>query len=303
MGLVRLARELKQMRRLKVPFEPLRGLSLAMIFEKPSTRTRVSFAVAIQQLGASPLELNPSTLQLARGETLEDTGRVLARYVDAIILRTGPQKTLEDLAEAASCPVINALSDQFHPCQTLADLLTLFEHFGRMQGLSVAYVGDGSNMANAWLEAAALLGIGLRIATPPGYEPDAALVRWASAEAEHHGGNVFLTHDPREAVAGADAVYTDVWVSMGQEQEAAARLEAFQGYQVNRLLMQVAGADAIFMHCLPAHRGQEVTADVLDGPRSVVFDQAENRLHAEKALLVSLLAPRYQDRPSAGGKE
>jgi ornithine carbamoyltransferase len=297
MGMVRLARELKQMSRLKVPFEPLRGSTLAMIFEKPSTRTRVSFAVAIQQLGAQPLELNPTTLQLARGETLEDTGRILSRYVDAIILRTGPQKVLEDLADAATCPVINGLSDQFHPCQTLADLLTLFEHYGHVKGLTVAYVGDGSNMAAAWLEAAALLGMGLRIATPPGYEPDPDLTAWAAREAELHGGHVYVTHDPREAVAGADAVYTDVWVSMGQEAEAEARLKAFQDYQVNRLLMQVAGNDAIFMHCLPAHRGQEVTGDVLDGPRSVVWEEAENRLHAEKALLVSLLAPRFQTRP------
>jgi ornithine carbamoyltransferase len=297
MGLVRLARELKQMSRLKVPFEPLRGSSLAMIFEKPSTRTRVSFAVAIQQLGAQPVELNPSTLQLARGETLEDTGRILSGYVDGIILRTGPQNVLEQLAAAATIPVVNGLSDQFHPCQTLADLLTLFEHFGHLKGLTVAYVGDGSNMAAAWLEAAALLGLGLRIACPPGYLPDPELTAWAQAAAEHHGGSVFVTTDPRAAVAGADAVYTDVWVSMGQEAEAEERLRAFQDYQVNRLLMQVAGTDAVFMHCLPAHRGQEVTADVLEGPRSLIWEEAENRLHAEKALLVSLLAPRYQARP------
>jgi ornithine carbamoyltransferase len=292
MGLVRLARELKQMSRLAGPFEPLRGSSLALIFEKPSTRTRVSFAVAIQQLGGLPLELNPGALQLSRGETVEDTGRILSRYVDGIILRTGAHGTLEDLAAASTVPVVNGLSDSYHPCQTLADLLTLFERFGYVRGLAVAYVGDGSNMAAAWLEAAALLGIGLRIATPAGYAPDPALVAWASERARARGGGVHITTDPAEAVAGADAVYTDVWVSMGQEAEAADRLAAFRPYQVNRLLMEMAGADAIFMHCLPAHRGQEVTADVLDGPRSVVWDQAENRLHTEKALLVSLLAPR-----------
>ena len=287
------------MSRLKVPFEPLRGSTLAMIFEKPSTRTRVSFAVAIQQLGGQPLELHPETLQLARGETIEDTGRILSRYVDAIMLRCGPQTQLQMLADAASIPVINGLSDDFHPCQTLADLLTLLEHFGHLQGLTVAYVGDGSNMAAAWLEAAALLGLGLRIACPEGYEPDPGLTTWAKEEATLAGGGVFVTHDAREAVAGADAVYTDVWVSMGQEQEEESRLEAFRDFQVNRLLMQVAGPDAVFLHCLPAHRGQEVTGEVIDGPRSLVWDEAENRLHAEKALLVSLLAPRYQSRPQS----
>lgn len=292
--LVRLGRELKQLNALKIPFEPLRGTTLAMIFDKASTRTRVSFAVGIQQLGGQPLELQPAALQLSRGETLEDTGRVLSRYVDGIMMRTGPQEKLEALAAAATVPVINGLSDSFHPCQLLADLLTLYEHFGALRGLAVAYVGDGSNMANSWLEAAALLGMGLRIACPPGYEPDPALVAFASQTAPLSGGSVYVTHDPREAVAGADAVYTDVWVSMGQEAEAPTRHQAFSGFQVNRLLMQVAGHDAVFLHCLPAHRGEEVTDDVLDGPQSLVWDEAENRLHAQKALLVSLLAPRVR---------
>ncbi|MCL8206675.1 MAG: ornithine carbamoyltransferase [Actinomycetia bacterium] len=294
LGLVRLGRELKQLHQLRVPFEPLRGATLAMIFEKPSTRTRVSFAVGMQQLGGQALELSPSMLQLSRGETLEDTARVLSRYVNAIMVRTGPQANLEALAAAAAVPVINGLSDAFHPCQTLADLLTLYERFGYLRGLAVAYIGDGGNMAASWLEAAALLGMGLRVATPPGYEPDPDLVAWAKQQAELSGAGIHLTHDPHEAVAGADVVYTDVWVSMGQEAEAAARRQAFAPYQVNRLLMQIAGPNAIFMHCLPAHRGEEVTDEVLDGPQSCVWDQAENRLHAQKALLLSLLAPRHR---------
>ncbi len=292
--LVRLGREVKQLSALKVPFEPLRGSTLAMIFDKPSTRTRVSFAVGIHELGGQALELNPDTLQIARGESLADTGRVLSQYVDGIMMRTDAHEKLEQLAQAASVPVVNGLSDSFHPCQLLADLLTLYERHGRLTGLAVAYVGDGSNMANSWIEAAALLGMGLRLATPPGYEPDPDLVTWARTLAVRSGGSIHLTHDPREAVGGADAVYTDVWVSMGQEAESAEREAAFAPYQVNRLLMQVAGPDAVFLHCLPAHRGLEVTDDVLDGPQSLVFEQAGNRLHAQKALLVSLLAARVR---------
>jgi ornithine carbamoyltransferase len=289
-SLVDLARTIKQLRQLPLSFEPLKGRTLALLFEKPSTRTRVSFSVGMQQLGGQVLELSPATLQLARGETLEDTAAVLSRYVDALMVRTGPQERLERLAEHATIPVINGLSDAFHPCQLLADLLTLAERFGTLSGLVVAYVGDGSNMAASWLEAAALLGLGLRLAVPPGYEPPPDLVEWAAKQAEATGGGVTLTHDPVEAVLGADVVYTDVWVSMGQEAEAERRLRDFAPYQVNRLLMQQAGPDTLFMHCLPAHRGQEVTADVIDGPQSVVWDEAENRLHAQKALLLSILA-------------
>ncbi len=290
--LVHLAHQMKQ-RRWSTRVEPLAGMTVALIFEKPSTRTRVSFAVAVQQLGGFPLELAPNTLQLSRAETLADTGRVLSRYVDAIVLRTGDQSVLEELAEAAAVPVINALSDQYHPCQTLADLLTLSEQFGSLGGLPVAYVGDGSNMAAAWLEAAALVGLNLRVATPPGYAPDVALTAWASAAARQAGGSVVLTEDPQTAVGGARAVYTDVWVSMGQEAEAAARRQAFSGFQVTPALMREAAPDAVFMHCLPAHRGEEVAAAVLDGPQSVVWDQAENRMHTEKALLASLLTPDF----------
>ncbi|MDA8200317.1 MAG: ornithine carbamoyltransferase [Thermaerobacter sp.] len=290
--LVHLAHQMKQ-RRWATRLEPLAGMTVALIFEKPSTRTRVSFAVAVQQLGGLPLELAPNTLQLARAETLADTGRVLSRYVDAIVLRTGDQSVLEELAEAASIPVVNALSNQYHPCQTLADLLTLSEQFGGVKGFPVAYVGDGSNMAAAWLEAAALVGLDLRVATPAGYAPDAALAAWASAAARQVGGSVVLTEDPGAAVDGARAVYTDVWVSMGQEAEATARRQAFTGFQVTPALMQSAAPDAVFMHCLPAHRGEEVAAAVLDGPQSVVWEQAENRLHTEKALLASLLTPDF----------
>ncbi len=290
--LVHLAHQMKQ-RRWATRLEPLAGMTVALIFEKPSTRTRVSFAVAVQQLGGLPLELAPNTLQLARAETLADTGRVLSRYVDAIVLRTGDQSVLEELAEAASIPVVNALSNQYHPCQTLADLLTLSEQFGGVKGFPVAYVGDGSNMAAAWLEAAALVGLDLRVATPAGYAPDAALAAWASAAARQVGGSVVLTEDPGAAVDGARAVYTDVWVSMGQEAEATARRQAFTGFQVTTALMQSAAPDAVFMHCLPAHRGEEVAAAVLDGPQSVVWEQAENRLHTEKALLASLLTPDF----------
>lgn len=290
MHLVRLGQELKQLSAMHMRFEPLKGRTLATLFEKASTRTRTSFAVGMQQLGGHVVDLQPAELQLSRGETLEDTARVLSRYVDALMVRTGAHQRLEALAQFADIPVINGLSDDFHPCQLLADLLTLYERFGRLKGLVVAYVGDGSNMAASWIEAAALMGMGLRIATPPGYEPSPDLVAWGQAEARLSGGGIHLTHDPREAVADADMVYTDVWVSMGQEKETAARLEAFAPYQVNRLLMRVAGSDALFMHCLPAHRGQEVAADVIDGSQSVVWDQAENRLHAQKALLLSLLA-------------
>jgi len=288
--LVQLARDLKQIQKLRIPFEPLKGKTLAMIFEKASTRTRVSFSVGMQQLGGHILELSPTTLQISRGETLEDTARVLSRYVDALMVRTGPHDRLESLAEAATIPVINGLSDDYHPCQLLADLLTLYERFGTLNGLVVTYVGDGSNMANSWIEAAALLGFGLRLAVPPGYKPPASVLEWGQAEAKSRGGGVYLTHDPKEAAVDADVIYTDVWVSMGQEAETEARLTAFAPFQVNRLLMQLASRHTVFMHCLPAHRGQEVTEDVIDGDQSVVWDQAENRLHAQKALLLSLLA-------------
>lgn len=260
--------------------EALRGDTLVCFFEKPSTRTRVSFAAAAERLGMLPLLLRPDELQLGRGETIEDTARTLSGYAAAIAARTFAQETVDLLAAAASVPVINALTDEHHPCQALADLLTLRERFGQLEGLRVAYVGAGNNVANSLLEAGALMGIDVVVACPPGYEPGAT------------GAHVVT--NPLEAVAGADAVYTDVWVSMGEEAERDARLSAFEPYRVDAQLMAAARADAIFMHCLPAHRGEEVTAEVIDGPRSVVWQQAENRLPTEEALLFALVTRRWE---------
>lgn len=260
--------------------EALRGDTLVCFFEKPSTRTRVSFAAAAERLGMLPLLLRPDELQLGRGETIEDTARTLSGYAAAIAARTFAQETVDLLAAAASVPVINALTDEHHPCQALADLLTLRERFGQLEGLRVAYVGAGNNVANSLLEAGALMGIDVVVACPPGYEPGVT--------------GTHVVTNPLEAVAGADAVYTDVWVSMGEEAERDARLSAFEPYRVDAQLMAAARADAIFMHCLPAHRGEEVTAEVIDGPQSVVWQQAENRLPTEEALLFALVTRRWE---------
>jgi len=260
--------------------EALRGDTLVCFFEKPSTRTRVSFAAAAERLGMLPLLLRPDELQLGRGETIEDTARTLSGYAAAIVVRTFAQATVDLLAAAASVPVINALTDEHHPCQALADLLTLRERFGQLEGLRVAYVGAGNNVATSLLEAGALVGMDVVVGCPPGYEP--------RATAAH------VVTDPLEAVAGADAVYTDVWVSMGEEAERDARLSAFEPYRVDAQLMAAARADAIFMHCLPAHRGEEVTAEVIDGPQSAVWQQAENRLPTEEALLFALVTRRWE---------
>ena len=264
----------------------LRGKLVALIFEKPSTRTRVSFEAAVHHLGGKPLVLHAHELQLGRGETVGDTGRVLSRYVHAIALRTFSQSNLVELAEAASVPVINALSDLEHPCQTLADLMTMREVWGDLEGLRVAYLGDGNNVANSLCLGCALVGARLRVGCPPGYEPDASIVE----AARELGGrdSVELVHRPEEAVREAQVVYTDVWVSMGQE-ESGKRKEDLKPFQVNEGLLSLAHPRAVVMHCLPAHRGEEVTDEVLDGPRSVVWDQAENRLHVQAALLEMLL--------------
>jgi ornithine carbamoyltransferase len=267
----------------------LRGLAVAMIFEKPSTRTRVSFEVAISSLGAHPLALSSSDLQLGRGETIEDTGRVLNRYVDAVVLRTFGQERLELLARAADIPVINALSDFEHPCQCLADLLTVKERREDLSGLVLTYLGDGNNVAHSLLLGGAMAGMTVRVATPPGYEPIPQVVRRAEEIAREHGANVQILHDPAEAVEGSDILYTDVWASMGQEAEAAERMLVFQPYRLDEAAVEAAADDVIVMHCLPAHRGQEITAEVIDGPHSVVWDQAENRLHTQKALLLWIL--------------
>jgi ornithine carbamoyltransferase len=260
--------------------EALRGDTLVCFFEKPSTRTRVSFAAAAERLGMLPILIRPDELQLGRGETIEDTARTLSGYAAAIAARTFTQETVDRLAAASTVPVINALTDEHHPCQALADLLTLRERFGQLDGLRVAYVGAGNNVATSLLEAGALVGVDVVLACPPGYEPTVA--------------GAHVVPDPLEAVAGADAVYTDVWVSMGEDAERNARLSAFEPYRVDARLMAAAGADAIFMHCLPAHRGEEVTAEVIDGPQSVVWQQAENRLPTEEALLFALVTRRWE---------
>jgi ornithine carbamoyltransferase len=268
--------------------DALRHRTVALIFEKASTRTRVSFEVAVDQLGGRPTTLSATDLQLGRGETIEDTGRVLSRYVDAIVLRTFEQERLEALAGAATVPVINALSDFEHPCQALADLLTVRERSGPLAGRVLAYVGDGNNVAHSLLLAGAKTGMTVRVAAPTGFEPIPQIVQRASEIAEETGGSVEVLADPQSAVKGAHVVYTDVWASMGQEEESEERSLVFRPYQVNRALLDAAEPHVIVLHCLPAHRGLEITDEVIDGPRSAVWDQAENRLHAQKALLLIL---------------
>jgi len=268
----------------------LAGKSLAMIFEKSSTRTRVSFEAGMFQLGGLGMFLSSRDLQLGRGEPISDTARVLSRYVDGIMARTYAHGTVEDLARFASIPVINGLSDLLHPCQALADFLTVRERFGSTRGFGLCYVGDGNNVAHSLLVTGAKLGARVAVVTPPGFEPRPEVVAWAEAAARDTGGAVLVTTSLEEGAAGARAVYTDVWASMGQEAEAAGRAKKFEPYRVTRRVMQMAEPDAIFLHCLPAHRGEEVAADVIDAPSSAVFDQAENRLHAQKSLLVTLMA-------------
>ncbi len=264
--------------------KPLAGKTLAMIFAKSSTRTRVSFEVGTYQLGGHALFLSSRDIQIGRGEPIPDTARVLSRYVDGIMIRTFDHGDVEALAKYATVPVINGLTDRHHPCQILADLLTVQQHLGGYAGKKVAWIGDGNNMANSWLDAAALLGFELRLACPEGYEPDHAVYERARKLTR-----TLITEDTDEAAEGADVVTTDVWASMGQEGEAEKRKLAFKGYVVDQALMKLAGPDAIFLHCLPAHRGEEVTAEVMEGPQSRVFDEAENRLHVQKALLATLM--------------
>jgi ornithine carbamoyltransferase len=278
-ALIRRAIELKH---LKSPYEPLKNKVLGMMFEKSSTRTRLSFEVGMVQFGGAAIFLSPRDTQLGRGEPVEDSARVLSRMVDAVMLRTHSHEMVETFAAYSRVPVINGLTDRFHPCQLLADMQTYFEHRGDITGRTVAWIGDGNNMCQTYIHAAGLLDFKLRIACPTGYEPESALIEWA-------GSRVELMHDPSEAVRGADLVVTDVWASMGQESEQAQRRNAFQGYQVDSALMELAASEALFMHCLPAHRGEEVSAEVLEGPQSVVWDEAENRLHSQKALLELLL--------------
>lgn len=269
----------------------LAGQNLAMLFEKPSLRTRVSFEIAMRDLGGHALYLSPQEVELGRRETVPDVARVLSRYVDGIVLRTFAHDRVVEMGQYATVPVINGLSDLEHPCQALADLLTVIEHRGALRGVRLAYLGDGNNVCNSLMLAAAKLGMRVAVAAPHGYQPARAIVEAALAAAQRSGGEVRIVTDPRDAVRGVDVVYTDVWTSMGQERESAERRVAFAGYQVNRELMKIAG-DAVVMHDLPAHRGEEITDEIIDGPDSIVFDQAENRMHAQKAILSELLRRR-----------
>lgn len=287
--LLELASFLKMQRAKGKGEQPLQGKTLGMIFEKSSTRTRVSFETGMFQLGGAGLFLSTSDLQLGRGEPVSDTAKVLSGYLDGIMIRTFSQKMVEELAYHASIPVINGLTDLYHPCQALADLQTIKETKGTLAGLKLVYVGDGNNVANSLMIGGAMMGMEVVIAAPEGYQPTAEIVKQARQKAESNGGSVLLTNNPFEAVKNADVVYTDVWASMGQEEEQKVREQAFSDFQVNEKLMTAASSKAIFMHCLPAHRGEEVAAGVIDGKQSVVFEQAENRLHSQKALMTALM--------------
>jgi ornithine carbamoyltransferase len=288
LSILELAAELKSQHQKGELSQPLAGKTLGMIFEKSSTRTRVSFETGIYQLGGMGLYLNANDLQLGRGEPVADTAKVLSGYLDAIMIRANSHKMVEELAAHATIPVINGLTDLYHPCQALADLQTILEYKGTLEGVKLAYIGDANNVSNSLMIAAAKTGMQICIASPAGYQPIPEVAEKAKAISADPAF-LLVTESPEEAAAGADVIYTDVWTSMGQEQEAQARLSAFQGYQVNEALMQAADSEAIFLHCLPAHRGEEVTAAVIDGPQSAVFQEAENRLHAQKALMLAVM--------------
>jgi ornithine carbamoyltransferase len=297
-AILKFAVVLKEAQRVGYPHALLAGKTLAMIFEKASTRTRISFEVGMLQLGGHALFLSSQSTQMGRGEPISDTAGVLSRYVDGIMIRTFGHEIVQELAKAATVPVINGLTDEHHPCQVLADAMTILEHKGTLQGVTVAYVGDGNNMAHSWLQLAPKLGMNIRVASPSGFLPLPSIVEEAKRDAVHHKTQVLVTTDPVRAVTGADVIYTDVWASMGDEEEAEARKRIFAEYQVNQELVSYAKPDYLFMHCLPAHRGEEVTADIIDGPHSIIFDEAENRLHVQKAILAALMADR-----SAFGEE
>jgi len=285
----KLSEKLKRQNKEGVQHHLLKGKTLGMIFTKSSTRTRVSFEVGMYQLGGYALFLSSNDIQLGRGETIYDTAQVLSRYIDGIMIRTFKQSDVEDLARYGSIPIINGLTDLMHPCQILADLFTVYEHKGELKGLKMAYVGDGNNVANSLLHGCAKVGMDIAVATPKGYECDARIVEEAREDAKLSCATITLTEDPVEAVKDADVVYTDTWVSMGQETEKEQRIKTFTPYQVNGNLFSMAKEDAIFLHCLPAYRGFEVTEEVIDGPQSVVFDEAENRLHVQKAIMAMVM--------------
>lgn len=288
--LLDLSLKLKKETKAGISHPILQGKSLGMIFTKSSTRTRISFEVGMYQLGGHPLFLNANDLQLGRGESIYDTANVMSRFVDGIMIRTYAHQDVLDLAEYGSVPVINALTDYLHPCQAMADLMTVYEHKGSLEGLKLAYVGDGNNVAHSLLYACAKAGMDMAVATPEGYGCAEEVVANAKEDAKASGAQILITNDPEEAVKHADVICTDTWVSMGQESEKVERVKIFRDYQVNAQLLGKAKEDSIFIHCLPAYRGYEVTADVIDGPRSVIFDEAENRLHAQKAILATLMA-------------
>lgn len=287
--LIEFAIKLKAEQKAGTPHRLLDGKTLAMIFEKSSTRTRVSFETGMYQLGGHALFLSKDELQMGRGETIPDTAKVLSRYVDGIMIRTFGHEIVEELADNSTIPIINGLTDDFHPCQVLADLMTIFEKKGKFDGLKLAYIGDGNNMAHSLLVGCAIMGMDCTVATPKGYEVEEKIFALAKEKSKASGAVIEKTTDPIEAVTQADFIYTDVWTSMGFEKETNERLQAFTKFQVNNQLIKHAKEDYFFMHCLPAHRGEEVIAEIIDGPHSIVFDEAENRLHAQKAILASLI--------------
>ncbi|MBN1870526.1 MAG: ornithine carbamoyltransferase [Candidatus Omnitrophica bacterium] len=270
----------------------LKGKTVGLVFQKPSNRTRVSFEVGVFQLGGNCLYLGPSEINLGVRESTADVSKTLSRYLDGIVARTHSHQDIVELAQYSSVPVINGLSDLYHPCQALADIFSIREKFGKTEGLILAYIGDGNNVCHSLLLGCSKVGINARVATPPKYEPQKDIVGLAKSYAKETDAEIILTHSPKDAVKKADIIYSDVWVSMGQEKESEKRLKDFKGYQINAELAELATKDYIFMHCLPAHRGQEVTADVIDGEHSIVFDQAENRLHTQKAILITLLGEK-----------
>ena len=284
-----LAAELKEKQQRREAHPILRGKTLGMIFQKSSTRTRVSFEVGMWQLGGQALFLSANDLQIGRGEPVKDTARVLSRYLDGIMIRTFSHAEVEELAAYADIPVINGLTDRLHPCQAMADLLTIREHKGSLKGLKMAYIGDGNNMVHSLMHGCAKFGMDISVATPTAYEPNAGIVAAAKQVAQGTGSRIELTQDVLEAAAGADVLYTDVWASMGMESEQVARQAVFKNYQINQQVLAAADKKAIVLHCLPAHRGEEITEDVLEGPQSVVFDEAENRLHVQKAVMALVM--------------
>lgn len=287
--LIDLGIDLKRKREAGEIYQPLKGKTLGMIFEKSSTRTRVSFEVGMFQLGGMALFLSSNDLQIGRGETISDTAQTMSRYLDGIMIRTYAHRTVIELARGATIPVINGLTDLSHPCQALADYQTVFEKKGRLQGLKLAYIGDGNNMVHSLMMGGAKLGVNVSVASPEGYEPNPEVIAACRDHAEENGATLHVCQDPREAIADADIVYTDVWASMGFEAEQQQREIAFRDYQVNEELARYAKSDYLFMHCLPAHRGEEVSEGVIDGDHSIIFDQAENRLHAQKAIMAAIL--------------